>query len=72
LLKFAIIIYNMKLKYIIDQKYDTLMIYQILSSKNGIVDLKYQSESMNLDFETIKKISEAENYQSAQKKIFNL
>lgn len=45
----------MKLKYIADQKYDALMIYQILSSKNGIVDLKYQSENMNLDFENVKK-----------------
>ncbi|MCX6812585.1 MAG: hypothetical protein NTW79_03110 [Candidatus Berkelbacteria bacterium] len=62
----------MKLKYIADQKYDALMIYQILSSKNGIVDLKYQSENMNLDFETVKKISEAKNYESIQGKIEEL
>lgn len=67
--KCATIIRNMKLKYIADQKYDALMIYQILSSKNGIVDLKYQSENMNLDFETVKKISEAENYESIKSKI---
>jgi hypothetical protein len=59
----------MKLKYIADQKYDALMIHQILSSKNGIVDLKYQSENMNLDFENVKKISEAENYESIKSKI---
>lgn len=56
----------MKLKYIADQKHDALMIYQILSSKSGVVDLKYQSENMNLDFEIVKKISEAESYESIQ------
>ena len=59
----------MKLKYIADQKYDALMIYQILSSKNGIVDLKYQAENMNLDIDLVKKISEAENYENVQGEI---
>jgi len=45
------------------------MIYQILSSKNGIVDLKYQAENMNLDIDLVKKISEAENYENVQGEI---
>ena len=59
----------MKLKYIVDQKYDALMIYQILSSKNGIVDLKYQSENMDLDFEIVKKISKMKSFANIESEI---
>lgn len=53
----------MKLKFVIDKNYDSWMIYEILSSKSGIIDVKYQADCMGLDIKTAKKISKAKKFE---------
>lgn len=58
-----------KLKYIIDKKYDGLMIYQMLKAQKNEAGIKYQADMMGIGFKFAQKVAKKTNYKDIQEEI---